>query len=38
MDEIEIAEDIYAEWPQEKGCSPHVKELAEMIQEAEDLE
>ena len=38
MDEIEIAEDMYAERPQEKGCSPHFKQLAEMIQEDEDLE
>lgn len=27
-----------AERPQKKGCSPHFKELAEMIQEDEGLE
>lgn len=38
MDEIEIAEDMFAERPQEKGCSPHFRELAELIQEDEGLE
>ena len=38
MDEFEIAEEMFAERPQEKGCSPHFKELAEMIQEDEGLE
>ena len=33
MDEFEIAEEMCAQRPQEKGCSPHFKELAEMIPE-----
>ena len=37
LDEIQIAEDMCAERSQEKGCSPHFKELAEMIQEDEGL-
>lgn len=38
MDEIEIAEDMCAERPQEKGCSPYFRELADMIMEDEGLE
>lgn len=38
MDEIEIAEDMCAERPQAKGCSPYFRELAEIIMEDEGLE
>lgn len=38
IDEFEIAEEMCAERPQKKGCSPHFKELVEMIQEDEGLE
>lgn len=38
MDEIEIAEDMCAERLQAKGCSPHFRELAEMIMDDEGLE
>ena len=38
MDEIEIAEDMCAERPQAKGCSPYFRELAEIIMEDEGME
>ena len=38
VDEIEIAEDMCAERPQAKGCSPYFRELAEIIMEDEGLE
>ena len=38
MDQIEIAEDMCAERPQAKGCSPYFRELAEIIMEDEGLE
>lgn len=38
IDEIEIAEDTFAEQPQARGCCLYFKELCEPIMEDEGLE